>query len=951
MTVRPSASALAPRIFISYRRSELESVRPMVQALRDAGAEVFIDVEQIDPLSNFPARLRAAVADSHAVVVWWSKDYTESNFCLDELRISWQYARKQHVDAFRRVWIINPHDTATHVIAGDLAQSSYIQAPQASGWRLPADDLVGRARKLIPDGVLGTERSQTHLGLWNVARPVAHFVGRGRELWAIHTALNSASIGEQLQPVAVHTHGLGGVGKTQLALRYANDFASAYPGGVYWLSLAGHEAGLGSIEAAERVWLQELKRCLTGHPWSEDKRVVFDDTTSASAIRSTLRHLLNGQDSLWIVDNFPTIRPDDLREHVIRVFTELGPAARSLITTRDARQVSGVAAVPLEVMSEEDSIALLAKFRRIDEPELDAARRLAREVGGHALALSLLGYRLRNARGGYQQILASLEETGKLERIEELAKWAQTELGVGSAARGIVTTFRQSIKDLPPVAMHALVIASLLAPNEPIPQELFYRHYETLAADFKGDDAAAAISNLEDRNLLSRRGRVGDEAGLAIHPLTSEAARWLISADWPELVRMVSTLLIDTTDPEHHDSSTHIHHLLQIADPETRARLLLHFAPIRDSFQHFISLDDFREWIEVIEEDLSSQNPYVTMLWNAWAESLAGAIAHQIYLAPQSDPNLQYMASEAVRADERVLESLGALPKEHHLRLVGMLNLAGSLKLQWTRTCDTDLLSRAVHLEEELARESISSPTFNLYLQRALLTTYYCLGDFARATRALEVLRMNVDGLRTEEIDAIASVLATATSSGSPTFGEMGPYVVRFTRSCEHPTTLLHLSQLADARGRRDEARALAERAIARAIPVFINNDRMWFKGSPNRYVGNTFCIVDHGEEQMPYARQRNVVTVNEDDVINTLTALAIQARVHGATAAAGRACGAIFELDRESLGLSDTRTIQALKQWMTALRENGQGEDADRLEQEAREMEARAGGVDGGNA
>lgn len=69
ISVRPSAIALAPRIFISYRRSELECVRHMAQALHDAGADVFIDVEQVEPLSNFPERLRAAIADSHAVVV------------------------------------------------------------------------------------------------------------------------------------------------------------------------------------------------------------------------------------------------------------------------------------------------------------------------------------------------------------------------------------------------------------------------------------------------------------------------------------------------------------------------------------------------------------------------------------------------------------------------------------------------------------------------------------------------------------------------------------------------------------------------------------------------------------------------------------------------------------------------------------------------------------------
>lgn len=63
------------RLFISYARKDQAHVYPFVQALSEAGVEVWIDREEIEPLDEFPARIRDGLGRCHALLAWYSFQY------------------------------------------------------------------------------------------------------------------------------------------------------------------------------------------------------------------------------------------------------------------------------------------------------------------------------------------------------------------------------------------------------------------------------------------------------------------------------------------------------------------------------------------------------------------------------------------------------------------------------------------------------------------------------------------------------------------------------------------------------------------------------------------------------------------------------------------------------------------------------------------------------------
>jgi hypothetical protein len=512
------------RVFISYRRRLLARVQPVVAALKRAGIGYFLDVEDIDPLEPFPERIRNAIDGSYALMAVWSEDYAQSDHCLAELKRAWQHARRYGPDVGRRVWIVNPEGSANHITAGELAEQNFLALPQPGQENAWVAALKGRLAALVPEGPLADERKgRPAPDRRNVPTPTATFIGRNAEMFRIHSRLHPVRIGGLGAAVAVQTHGLGGVGKSELAAKYSDDFADAYEE-IVWLNLAGYQPGdAAKEEEAEAAWRRAVEQCWRGEP---DLFLDAEGKAAAPAlVRRRLAERFAGRGAyLWILDNVPVLQPEDVRDRILAFWRAPTANGRTLITTRDSRPAAGIAAERLDVLGEEDALRLLHRHRPISGDERVAAEEIVAEVGGHTQALVLLGERLREGAGGYPQALVRLRAEGRLKRIEAIAEQLRGELG--DKARGIVATFADSIGAQDASARALLRLAAECASNELIPLALL----EAASGVQPNDDGFdGALRRLLRASLLTRR-REAEAPGapVEVHPLVADVARRLV---------------------------------------------------------------------------------------------------------------------------------------------------------------------------------------------------------------------------------------------------------------------------------------------------------------------------------------------------------------------------------------------------------------------------------------
>ncbi|MBD2594474.1 tetratricopeptide repeat protein [Nostoc spongiaeforme FACHB-130] len=271
---------------------------------------------------------------------------------------------------------------------------------------------------------------------------VVEFVGRERELQNLHRLLRD---NQQVAIAAIA--GMGGVGKTELALQYANSHRTTYQGGICWLS-AVQDVGLQLVQfAMNKLQLN-----------------IPDDSELAPRVQFCLTKWPEGE-VLLIIDNVTNCRDE------VRCYLDSVPSRfKQLITTREKLQPPIVrldldVLTPLEAMQLLKSIIGRKRLRR----EALVARKLCKWLGYLPLGLELVGrYLLGDEELSLADMLQDLEnERLKNPALVEVPQEMKTELGVAAA-------FELSWRRLRENAQHLGCVLSLFA-LAPIPWELVER--------------------------------------------------------------------------------------------------------------------------------------------------------------------------------------------------------------------------------------------------------------------------------------------------------------------------------------------------------------------------------------------------------------------------------------------------------------------------------------------
>jgi len=297
------------------------------------------------------------------------------------------------------------------------------------------------------------------------------FTGRQAELARLRALLDEAEAGRAVAISAID--GLGGVGKSYLAIEAAWRLAGRFPDGQLYVDLQGSTVGLRPLTALEA--LGRLLRSLGADP----RQLPTDLEEAAGRLRS----LTAGRRLLILLDN-----ARDAAQ--IRLLLPGGPSCVVLVTSRDTlAYLDGVARLPLDVLAEAEAVELLGRLAgpgRV-RAEPSAARRPVGACGLLPLAVQLAGRRL-GTRAGWTLGQYADQLADEHQRLDHL-RFGDREV------RGTFAVSYQALTEEDPDAATAFRLLSLVdGPDFPLAAAALL--------DQPAEAAAAVLERLVDASLL-----------------------------------------------------------------------------------------------------------------------------------------------------------------------------------------------------------------------------------------------------------------------------------------------------------------------------------------------------------------------------------------------------------------------------------------------------------------
>jgi hypothetical protein len=406
----------ASQAFLSYRTRRAAEVGPLVDALANAGVTVWRDEARIDEGASLTDRVLSGLAGSQVLLAWYSLDYPASRVCQWEQALAW-VAAEAVGSPHQRVFLLLPPNVeeVDHVLGITKEQKAW-QVPAAdSGEELArfARVLAGAIAKVDRRtlGELAPLRNAPPWFLRARAHPSERFTGRAKDLWALHGCLHAdrlVAVTGHGGPSTAQVRGLGGIGKTLLAVEYVARFGAAFPGGICWVDTA---APVGRTP----------KHVLA------DLAIEFGLPGDAPA---NVKNALSKRGPyLWVADNLPV----GLTQAEVEAWCAPTPNGRTLVTTRSRTWEALGKALDLDVLAPDEALLLLTNQRAPKgKAEEAAALELCRLVGYHPLTLDVLGalVKLDPGEAAYAAWVKQLGEPA--EDALKLAQELEDELPTGS---------------------------------------------------------------------------------------------------------------------------------------------------------------------------------------------------------------------------------------------------------------------------------------------------------------------------------------------------------------------------------------------------------------------------------------------------------------------------------------------------------------------------------------
>ncbi len=447
-------------LFISYARKDNEGgwVTAFVEALleshrRFSGRElnVFFDKKSIHTMQDWRWRIAEGLRDAWLMLAFLSPNYKASEYC----RMEWDTYSRHEVDRFvvgegiAPVYIVEipgfEDDASTDEWVKQAkarnyldAQDWYREGPERLQRKDIADCLDELSRQIDEQR---SREGKARNSFTNLPAYNRRFVGRVEEIRQVRECLALGDVG-----VVATLHGLGGVGKTELALAYAHAFVWDYPGGRYLVRCEG-QSDLRTVLVASLV--EPLGIELT----DEQKK---DPARAYDRVR---RELEQRERVLLVLDN---VDRDELLSSAQAQWLPDRRRVQVLATTRLPLAAGpDMRVFTLDVLPEADAVKLLGSYRELQPGEEEAAREIVRRLAGHTLAVEVVGVYLGKK--------ASVSLEGYLERMDAEGLVALDAVGAEAWIRHpeavLSKLLAPTLEMLSPLETAALRYAALLPPD------------------------------------------------------------------------------------------------------------------------------------------------------------------------------------------------------------------------------------------------------------------------------------------------------------------------------------------------------------------------------------------------------------------------------------------------------------------------------------------------------
>lgn len=374
------------QIFISYSLANIDIAETLESQLKAAGFDVWRDRARVE--TDWSREIAEALARSHLICLVWTKESSEAKWVKHE----WLTASALEKPVIPCIFPGSPSlpqrlSNTQWIVFGDFDESIQKlrdRIANMTSFRQEYDYTKRPSNAFIP------------------YNPNPSFTGRHDDLLNLYLKmignLNKTGLNQ------VGLVGMGGIGKTQLAVEFVYRFSFSFEGGIYWIDATDHEQWLRRFiviaKAQLRLETQGSAPLQTSEEW----------------LHALQKYFIENPPTLIVMDNVPD--PDHLHDEQVfqgvKGLTPLTLGCDLLFTTLRHFDLPGTLQQNVGVLSKEAAYTIITRRRKPDAPDQEKyARDICDAVGRLPLALVLIeGYLSNYTSVSFADYYAELSRQG-----------------------------------------------------------------------------------------------------------------------------------------------------------------------------------------------------------------------------------------------------------------------------------------------------------------------------------------------------------------------------------------------------------------------------------------------------------------------------------------------------------------------------------------------------------